>query len=237
MTDPARPLRKKLKLIIFDLDQTLVDSISVHDKATSELFKRCFGVDARLTEIDFAGKSLKENFIELAKLKGIPENQITQNSDKLLKNYEHIFDKMIPQDFSKYILPGVKELLQELSRTENLVVLYTGDSPVIVKTVLRATGLEKYFKFSWHGTETKTRADMVRLAIEKAQRLTGKTFKNKDVVIIGDSIRDIEAGRQFNALTIAVATGFHTVEELSKNKPDYLFRNMEDFRQILNIVR
>jgi phosphoserine phosphatase len=66
VTHPTPPSRKKLKLIIFDLDQTLVDSISVHDKATNELFKRRFGVDARLREIDFAGKSLKENSFELA---------------------------------------------------------------------------------------------------------------------------------------------------------------------------
>jgi beta-phosphoglucomutase-like phosphatase (HAD superfamily) len=59
-------LIRKVKLIVFDLDQTLVDFISVHDEVTQKLFRDFFGVDARLTEIDFAGKSLTENFRELA---------------------------------------------------------------------------------------------------------------------------------------------------------------------------
>ena len=51
-----------MKLIIFDLDQTLVDFLSVHDEVTRRLFKTLFNVDVRLSEIDFAGKSLNDNF-------------------------------------------------------------------------------------------------------------------------------------------------------------------------------
>jgi beta-phosphoglucomutase-like phosphatase (HAD superfamily) len=57
-----------MKLIIFDLDQTLVDFISVHDEITKRLFKGFFNIDAKLTEIDFAGKNLNDNFRELARL-------------------------------------------------------------------------------------------------------------------------------------------------------------------------
>ena len=52
-----------MKLIIFDLDQTLVDFIAIHDEAVYRLFKTLFTVEARLTEIDFAGRSLTETFI------------------------------------------------------------------------------------------------------------------------------------------------------------------------------
>jgi beta-phosphoglucomutase-like phosphatase (HAD superfamily) len=61
-----------MKLVIFDLDQTLVDFLSVHNEVTRRLFKRFFNVAIRLTEIDFTGKSLTENFSELVRLKNIP---------------------------------------------------------------------------------------------------------------------------------------------------------------------
>jgi phosphoglycolate phosphatase len=225
-----------MKLIIFDLDQTLVDFISVHDEALRKLFRKFFGVDARFTEIDFAGKSFNESFHELARLKNIPEDVFQKKSHQLLESYETTFGASFPRDAAKYILPGAKELLRELAKTEHLVVLYTGDSPGVVARVLNATGLGKYFKFCFYGTEVKVRADMVRLAIEKAQKLTGQKFKGKHVVIIGDSSRDIECGKRFDALTIAVATGFHSQKELSKAGPDYLFKDLGDYRKVLEAI-
>jgi phosphoglycolate phosphatase-like HAD superfamily hydrolase len=225
-----------MKLVIFDMDQTLVDFISIHDRAARELFKQYFDVDARLTEIDFAGRSMAENFLELAKLKNIPEDKIRQNSEVLLNRYETNFSESIPPRASKYVLPGVKPLLEELLRMGHLVALYTGDSAAIVSQVFKATGLGKYFKFSVYGTEAKTRADMVRLAVKRAESLAGRRFRDKDVVIVGDSVRDIECGKEIKALTIAVATGFHSEEELRKHKPDFLFGNLKDYKQVLKAI-
>jgi phosphoglycolate phosphatase len=55
-------------------------------------------------------------------------------------------------------------------------------------------------------------------------------------VIIGDSIRDVECGRLFGALTIAVATGFHSKEELLKAEPDYPFDNLKNYRKVLKAI-
>ncbi len=225
-----------MKLIIFDLDQTLVDFLSVHDEVTRRLFKRLFNVDVRLSEIDFAGKSLTENFRELARLKYIPEDVFQKYSHQLLESYETTFSQIIPRDGAKNILPGARELLSELSKTENIVVLYTGDSPGIVRQVFNATKLGRYFKFCLYGTEVATRADMVRLAIQKAEKLTGREFKDKYIVIIGDSVRDVECGKLFNALTIAVATGFHSKVKLSTVGPDYLLDDLKNYRKVLEAI-
>jgi phosphoglycolate phosphatase len=225
-----------MKLVIFDLDQTLVDFIAMYDEVTLELFGEYFGVDARLTEIDFAGKSLKDIFQELARLKNIPEDEYQKKRRKLLESYEITFREKLPADGAKYILTGAKELLNELSKTNHIVALYTGDSPGIVGSVFRTTGLGRYFKFCLYGTEVATRADMVRLAIGKAAEITGRNFRNKDIVIIGDSVRDIECGKLFNALTISVATGFHTRDQLSAAGPDHLFENLKDYRKIMRAI-
>jgi phosphoglycolate phosphatase len=225
-----------MKLIIFDLDQTLVDFLSVHDEVTRRVFKRFFNVDARLTEIDFAGKSLTENFSELARLKDIPEDIFRKKSNQLLESYETTFDESLPNDATKYVLPGAKRLLSELSKTNHIVALYTGDSSKIVNHVFRATGLGRYFRFCFYGTEVESRSDMVKLAINKAEKSTGREFRDKNIVIIGDSVRDIECGKSFNALTIAVATGFHSEEELLKAKPDYLFDSLKEYRKVLKAI-
>lgn len=136
-----------MKLIIFDLDQTLVDLLSVHDEATQRLFKRLFDTDAKISEIDFSGNSLTENFREMAKVKNIPDRVFDEKSSQLLNEYEITFGESLPSDATKYVLPGVRELLGKLSGTSNVLALYTGDSPGIVKRVFRATDLGKYFQF------------------------------------------------------------------------------------------
>jgi phosphoglycolate phosphatase-like HAD superfamily hydrolase len=130
-----------MKLIIFDLDQTLVDFLPVHDEVTRRLFRKFFNVDARLTDIDFAGKSLTENFGESARLKGVGADVFREKSPQLLPSYE-----------------------------------------------------------------------------------------------TGDSVRDVECGQQFGALTIAVATGFHSREKLSAAGPDYLLTNLKDYRKVLKAI-
>lgn len=229
-------MKAAMKLVIFDLDQTLVDFIEVHDKATQTLFSRLFKVDARLTEIDFAGKGLSDNFIELARLKNIPEDVLQKKRRTLLASYETAFSNSLPADGKKHILPGARELLDKLLDTDHITALYTGDSPGIVNSVFRVTGLGKYFKFCLYGTEVKTRADMVRLAVNKAYEMTGQEFKNKGIVIVGDSVRDIECGKLFNALTIAVATGFHSQAQLLAARPDYLFTDLRDYGKVLAAI-
>jgi phosphoglycolate phosphatase-like HAD superfamily hydrolase len=225
-----------MKLVIFDLDQTLIDFMAIHDLATGDVFRHFFNVKARLTEVDFAGRSLIENFVTLVRLKNIPENQVREKSRELLQYYEGSFVRNFPASPESHILPGVKSLLKRLSQTDNIIVLYTGDSAGIVRKVLTDTGLDRYFEFCFYGTEVKTRADMVRLAIKEAEKITGKKFRNKDIVVIGDSVRDIECGKQFNALTIAVATGFHSKEELSELKPDHVFDSLKDYKKVLKAI-
>ena len=225
-----------MKLIIFDLDQTLVDFLSVHEEAARRLFKRFFNVEARLTEIDFAGKSLTENFRELARLKGVPDEMFREKSSQLLESYETAFGESLPRDATEHILPGAVKLLGELSKTDHIVTLYTGDSQGIVDEVFRVTGLGRYFRFCFYGTEVENRSDMVRLAIGRAEESTGREFRDKNVVVIGDAVRDVECGKSLGALTIAVATGFHTKTELLQAGPDYLFDNLKDYREVLKAI-
>ena len=225
-----------MKLIIFDMDQTLIELIEVHDEAARQLFQKFFSVDARLTNIDYAGKSLFESFRQLAKLNHISEDKFLSVKDRLLQGYEDAFVRNIPTNSREYVLPGVEQLLAELAKTEDIIMLYTGDSKAIVEAVFNATGLGKYFTGCFYGTDVDKRADMVTLALKRAKELTGKDFKGKDIVIIGDSLRDIEVSEQFSARMISVATGVYSEDELRKSGADYIFKDLSDYKQVINAI-
>jgi phosphoglycolate phosphatase-like HAD superfamily hydrolase len=236
MSSHGYPPAPGRKLVLFDMDQTLVDFIGVHDKAVAALFRRFFNVEARLTEIDYSGRSFQDSFSILARAKGVREPEFYSKLPELLESYDATFRSLVPGNGRGRILPGVLELLKALTAAGHLLMLYTGDSEGVVEAVFQATGLGKYFRACFYGTAVKTRAEMVGQAIEKGREIAGRDFKGKDLVIIGDSIRDIECGQQYGALTIAVATGRHTGEELREKKPDYCFRTLADTAAVMAAV-
>ncbi len=225
-----------MKLIIFDLDQTLVDLVPVHDELTHRLFQEFFNVDARLVEIDFAGRSLRDNFTELARRKGVPDGILLSKITELLDRYDKTFHENIPRNTERFVLPGARALLAELRVRGHILVLYTGDSPGIVTGVLQATGLKSYFAAIVHGAEAETRIGLLKLAVARGEAMANRSFRGREVVVIGDSVRDVNAGKEYGAVTIAVATGFHTPEMLGARDPDYLFKDLSNYRKVLAAI-
>ncbi len=225
-----------MKLVIFDLDQTLVELTDVHARLTHDELRRFFGIDARLDEVDYAGRALTDSWHRLAQLHGVPEETFQGKIVEFLQAYDADFPSVIPPDPATYVLPGARELLDELARTDSILMLYTGDSPGVARAVLAATRFDRYFAFAFFGTEVAERADMVRAAMKKAEEHTGHHFAGKDVVIIGDSIRDVACGQVFNARTIAVATGFYSKQDLLASGPDHLVESLQDYRAVLKLI-
>ena len=131
---------EEMKLVIFDLDQTLVDFIAAHNEATRQLFKKTFGVKAKLTEINFAGRSLTENLVALAGLKGIPEKKMKENifqlDEKLktvlppfqelfsLKVEEEAYLKLQPKQKREKIFEAIRDLFIRKSQNKRLVLVF-----------------------------------------------------------------------------------------------------------------
>jgi len=226
-----------VKLIIFDLDHTLVDVFWLHDQTTHKMFNKYFGKDAWLHEIDHAGRSQPDGLHALAMVKGIPEPVFQGKAPEMMKEFYTEFVASLPADSTKFILPGAIELLERLSKTKSILVLYTGDSPVVAQGILKATGLDRYFSYQVFGTEFERRSDMIRAAIKKVKEKTDREFKGSDIVVIGDSIRDVECGKEFNAITIAVATGQHTSVQLAKVNPDLLVSSLAETKAIIDTIK
>jgi phosphoglycolate phosphatase len=142
----------------------------------------------------------------------------------------------MPAGVSGILLPGAAALLQALSRTDSVLTLYTGDAPGVVDAVLGATGLGSFFAYRFSGTQFAKREDMVQQAIASAGAGARHEFRGKDVVIIGDAIRDVQCGLAFQALTIGVATGDYSAEQLKQAGADIVVQTLQDTRGIMAAV-
>lgn len=215
------------KLILFDVDQTLVDALPHHEVAYEKMFREVFGVDARLTDIEFWGKIIPNIIEEIAGLRGIPKREVKRKLAEAIRKLEAFFQESAARGKVK-VLPGVRELLANLRKRGHRLGVLTGNTEGVTQSILRGSGLEGYFDIFVYGSEAKDRAELVGKAIAEAKFKLGREFRAKDLVIVGDSAHDIECGKPHDAMTIAVATGFHSKGELMKHKPDYLFEDLTD---------
>ncbi len=227
------------KLILFDMDDTLVNFLDYYKVAFTETFKEVYGVHSELDEIDFAGKTIPNILREVGGLKGLDKDFIESKLDVALEIIAENFLKSIDktEDIgARTVLPGARELLKELTDLGYPIGLLTGSTGKVGRNILKFTGLGKYFDVLTFGEESNTRAGLFKLTIKKAEKKLGIKLKSSDIVMIGDSVRDVECGKKFSAITIAIASGHHSYRDLENSKPDYILNSLKDYKKIVEII-
>jgi phosphoglycolate phosphatase-like HAD superfamily hydrolase len=226
---------KMSKLILFDVDQTLVDALEHHNVAYKKAFKEVFNVDAQLTDINFAGEIIPNIVRGLGELKGVPKDVVESKLTETIGRIGSFFKESVAKGEIR-VLSGVRELLEKLRKRNHFLGVVTGNPEDITQTILEKSKLKGYFDIFVYGSEGKDRVELVGRAIAEAERKFGTRFFGKNVVIVGDSVHDVECGKPHGALTIAVTTGFYSKEELMRHSPDYLFQDLTD-PKILEVLR
>jgi phosphoglycolate phosphatase-like HAD superfamily hydrolase len=134
--------------------------------------------------------------------------------------------------------PGSLELIESLkTRKDVLLGLLTGNHPKTAAMKLKAAGYDETdFPIGAFGQESCDRSLLVGLARDRAFRYAGQVFAPQEVVVLGDTARDITGARDAGVRNIAVATGTDDIEMLRAAKPDHLFATFEDTQAVLAAI-
>ncbi len=226
----------KQKLVIFDIDQTLVEVLKFHNKALDKTLREIYGVGGSFFDIDFPGTTIKWCIMEVAELKGVKRAIVGKKIKKAVSAYQKNFAGVLPKSAKGYVLPGVRNLLKSLKKKGYILGVVTGNATHAGAKILKSTGLYDYFSVFVFGGMAKKRKDLICAALKKAKDITGHGFRGKDIIIIGDSVKDVKSGKPYMAKTIAVLTGYHSRQRLMKAKPDYIFKNLKSAKKVLEAV-
>ncbi|MBI2110181.1 HAD family hydrolase [Candidatus Woesearchaeota archaeon] len=230
MRGKAYSKSKDMKLIIFDLDQTLVEVLKYHQKAFALMFQEVFHKPGKLSETKPEGNTIYENITTVALLHGISKKEIKKKMKQAISCLEKHFLRIFPKNATSFALPGVYPLLSNLKKYH--LALVTGSPERIGKIILQNTKLINYFNLKFFATSSKTRKQLISKAIQEAKKRI--KVKKKEILVVGDSIHDIDAAKSFKVL--AVATGHTSMEELKKHKPAYLVKNFKDYRKVVRVI-
>ena len=133
------------------------------------------------------------------------------------------------------VLPGVVELLPALrARSDEFALgLLTGNFAAAAELKLGHYGLAEFFQFGAFADDSFDRNLLGPVALGRArERFGAGAFADptRDVLVLGDTPRDIACARACGAKVLAVATGKHPREDLAAHGPDYLFDTLDDPR-------
>lgn len=225
------------RLILFDIDGTLIRSNSAGRSAMTEALEEVFGATGPIEDYRFGGKTDQRIFTDLLTAAGFSQAEIQA---KLPRLYDVMTARGRESFPHKGIRPclGVPELLDALSqRAEVLLGLLTGNIVSTVPLKLAAAGIEPtLFRLGAYGSDHMDRNALPHIAMERAAGLTGRPFSGDNTVIVGDTPADILCARAGRATAVAVATGWHASETLAQYKPDHLLENLADTDKVLELL-
>lgn len=229
------------KLVLFDIDGTLVDCGRVPKQAFMKALETVFGSSGIANRYNFSGRTDVQIAYDVMTGAGLDGQQVNKKLPEVLDHYlVHLGENLKPEQVT--IKPGIQPLLDRLisDRTAR-VGLLTGNVEKGAAIKLGRAGLGSYFGrngalFGAFGSDSMDRYDLPAIAAKKALEFTGETFTGKQIVIIGDSIHDVLCGKALNVRSIAVATGWTSAEELRAEDPDCFFQDFSDTDQVLESI-
>lgn len=217
-----------VKLVLFDIDGTLVHTGGAGMKAFARVFETEFGVPNGADKIRFAGRTdvgLVREFLDMNSIAATPEN-----FSRFFERYVFWLDHILAQSRTEEC-PGIRHLIREIRALPDapMIGLLTGNIRLGAEIKLRHFDLWKEFVTGGFADDHEDRDHIARAAHQRGSRVLGKKLRGEEVVVIGDTPLDIRCGRAIGARVLAVATGGSALDELRQHRPDWA---VEDLRAL-----
>ncbi|MBI4676442.1 MAG: HAD family hydrolase [Elusimicrobia bacterium] len=221
-----------MKIVLFDVDGTLVRAGGAGRKALGAAAQALYGKAGLIEGIDMAGRAdswiCREVFLA-ARGRRPSSRELGRLKREYLKRLPGQVRKAVSA--GRYRLPaGVKALVRRLSREKGVLLgLGTGNFEQGARIKLKPAGLNRCFRFGGYGCDSLDRCGILKEAVRRGRRLMPEGAGPPEVFVVGDTPHDVSAGRKAGYATIGVGTGFAPWEVLAASRPDRLAR---DFRGI-----
>jgi phosphoglycolate phosphatase-like HAD superfamily hydrolase len=216
------------KLFLFDLDGTI---LKVHHQKMAEIVDKSLAISglsfAITSEKKFAGRTDHDIFNSF-----IPD--LSQETYHQLK--ETYIDLMINELKKEHVdlLHGVDVVCTWLQSSQADWGLLTGNYERTGLQKVSCSGFPLPISFGVYGDEYASRNQLAASGLDKARQHFGKEFQPHQIVIIGDTPKDIECAKVNGYISVAVSTGGYTWEELQAHQPDFTIQSLSELIEIFS---
>jgi phosphoglycolate phosphatase len=207
-------------LLLFDIDGTLLEGTAQPvGEALLAALREVHGIDVGVIRTQIATDGRTDGEIARAILvgAGVSRDRIDVLAESVRESCCRSAARLLPDDLSSAVLPGVRELLDRLNEQEGLKLgLLTGNYEPIARLKLARARIGGVFPPGQgaFGSDAEDRAVLPGIARRRAGT-KGAPYPRRETVVIGDTPRDIACAQADGVPCVAVATGSFTSEALA----------------------
>ncbi len=214
------------KLILFDIDGTLIDThgagLFALKQATEEMFQK------KAPSFDIHGNTDSALVTHVFQHYGIAQD--AETTEEFYSIYlKKLQTNLNSDDYKGKLLEGVIDLLESLRYREDIELsLLTGNLARGADVKIKHHKIGQYFSFGAFGDDHYDRNSLGPIALKRAELATGYPFKAEDTIIVGDTIRDIDCAKSLGCRVLAVATGAVSMDHLKAQGADLVLSSIGD---------
>jgi phosphoglycolate phosphatase len=227
-----------VKLVLFDIDGTLLSSGGAGRRAMEGALSEVFGVTGPAS-YRYDGKTDPQIVRDLMSLAGHAPDDIDTRMEALMERYlDGLVREIDSGERGVHALRGVLPLLDALeARSDVILGLLTGNLRRGAAIKLRAAGIDPTrFRVGAFGSDHAQRPELPAIAQRRASEELGVDVRGASIVVIGDTPADIECGRAIGARAIAVATGYYSPAELARHEPAAVLADLSDTDAVVDVI-
>ena len=221
--------RPVIRLVLFDIDGTLIQTGGAGEKAFARVCDNEFNVPNGTLNLSFAGRTdpaIVREFFLRHHIEPCQENFV-----RFFDAYVFWLDHMLGQ-LSGRVLPGVENTICQLRAWPQApaIGLLTGNIRLGAQIKLNHYRLWHHFQTGGFGDDHEDRNKIALIARDRGMALLQEKLRGDQVLVIGDTPLDIECARAIDARVLAVATGSYHVQQLAAHQPTWVAENLESVR-------
>ena len=227
-----------MRLVLFDIDGTLLNSGGMGRVAMQRALSQIFGSPGD-PSYRYDGKTDKQIVRDTMRLEGHSDEHIDARMQQMIALYlEGLREGANSGKFNVRPLEGVVEILAELEKRDDVILgLLTGNVEPGARIKLKLAGIDPdIFRVNAFGSDHEHRPELPGIAQRRAGETLGLNLAGDRLVVIGDTPADIECGRSIGAKAIGVASGHYTVEQLEAHNPYAAFPSLKNTQQVLQKI-
>ncbi len=227
-------------LVLWDIDHTLIENHGVNKEIYAYAFELLTGRRAE-HPAQTDGRTEPEIMRDMLQMHGI------ERSAEFAARTQEVLEVLEAATLSKaatlrergHELPGARSALTELQAASGIVQsVLSGNIKPNAITKLSAFQLDGFidFEVGGYGSDDEVRANLVGIAQERASSKYGIRFDKTNTVLIGDTLRDVQAGRNGGAYVIAVASGSDSMEALRAEGADIVLPDLGNTEAVIRAI-
>ena len=217
------------KLIIWDIDGTLMHCFGSGRDAIEKTYLELFGVKDVMKNINLSGLVDAQVIAQINK-----EYQLTEFDDA---HFYDAYGKNLYLQLTKgqgiVVIDGIENVLKSLQRPGLYHVIGTGNCKAGAGVKLKLSGLNDYFEHGAFGDEVHDRDALLALAKKRAEEAFKTRFNEDEVMVIGDTPKDITSAKSNDFVAVATTTGYYDEGDLAIHTPDFI---IDHFSELIGVI-